>query len=123
MGNFIKINKERGTAQFQHFTTTNAQVAPDGSIKVGLSNGAYFTFDNNNNFELNIGTLSLSGTADGSFNIDANSDVNVNTGKLEVNGGLHVTGDVNFDIGTSGSFLTLGRLVTVKNGLVVSIVP
>lgn len=123
VGNFVKINKERGTAHFQHFTTTNAQVAPDGSIKVGLSNGAYFTFDNSNNFELNIGTLSLSGTADGSFNVEANSDVNINAGKVEIDGGLHVTGDVNFDIGTSGSFLTLGRLVTVKNGLVVSIKP
>ena len=123
VGNFIKINKERGTAQLQHYTTTNAQVAPDGSIRVSLSNGAYFTFDNSNNFELNIGTLSLSGTADGSFNIDANSDVNINTGKLELNGGLHVTGDVNFDIGASGSFLALGRLVEVKNGLIVSIKP
>lgn len=123
VGNFIRINKEKGTAHLQHYTSTNAQVAPDGSMKVTLSNGAFFTFDNSNNFELNIGTLSLSGTADGSFNVDANNDVNISTSKVDIKGDLHVTGDVNFDVGTSGTFLAIGRMIEVKNGLIISIKP
>ena len=50
VGNFVKINKERGTAQIQHSSTTNMQVSPDVSIKVGLACGAYFIFDNENKF-------------------------------------------------------------------------
>ena len=123
VGNFVRINKERGTAHFQHYTSTNAQVAPDGSMKITLSNGAYFTFDNSNNFELNIGTLSLNGTSDGTFNINANNDVNINTSKVDINGSLHVTGDVCFDVGTSGTFLALGRKIEVKNGLIIAIKP
>ena len=119
----MKINKERGTAHFQHFTSTNLQVAPEGSIKVGLSNGAFFTFDNNNNFELNIGTLDISGTMDGSLNVDSNNEVNVNTGKMTVNGNFYVNGEANFSVGASGAFLTLGHLVIVKNGLIVAIKP
>lgn len=123
VGNFVKINKERGTAHFQHFTSTNLQIAPEGSLKIGLSNGAFFTFDNNNNFEINIGTLDVSGTVDGSLSVDANNEVNISTGKMNVKGNLYVDGEANFSVGASGSFLTLGHVVTVKNGLIVSIKP
>jgi hypothetical protein len=121
VGNFMRINKERGIAQFQHSSTTNMQVAPEGSIKVGLAGGAYFIFDNGNNFELDIGTLNISGTADGSFNVEANNEVNVATGQMNVKGDLAVSGDLSAGNGVSGTFLTVGNIVTVKNGIIVSI--
>ena len=122
VGNFVKINKERGTAHFQHYTTTNLQVAPEGSIKVGLSNGAFFTLDNNNNFELNIGTLDVTGTADGSLNVDANNEINLNAGTVNINAkDFNVKGTATFECGASGSFVTLGNHVTVTNGLITSI--
>lgn len=124
VGNFMRINKERGTAHFQHFTSTNLQVAPEGSIKVGLSNGAFFTFDNNNNFELNIGTLDITGTMDGSLNIDSNNEVDIKAGKVSIKAKeFQVDGNATFSCGASGSFLTLGHLVIVKNGLIVAIKP
>ena len=121
VGNFVRVNKERGTAQLQHSSTTNLQVAPDGSIKVGLAGGAYFIFDNGNNFELNIGTLDINGSADGSFNVAANNEVNIATGQVNIKGNVSIDGDLNIKTGASGSFLTIGNLVTVENGIIVSI--
>ena len=123
VGNFVRINKERGTAQFQHSSTTNMQVAPDGSIKVGLAGGAYFIFDNGNNFDINIGTLDVSGSADGTLNIDANNEVNISTGQMNIKANVAIDGDLNLKNGASGSFMAMGNLVTVENGIITSIVP
>jgi len=121
IGNFMKINKERGTAQFQHASSTNVQVAPDGSIKVGLAGGAFFILDNSNNFELNIGTLDVNGTADGSLNVEANNEVNVKAGQVNVQGDLAVNGDFSCKDGVSGTFMAMGNFITVKNGIIVAI--
>ena len=122
VGNFMRVNKEKGTAHFQHSSTTNMQVAPDGSIKVGLAGGAYFIFDNTNNFDLNIGTLDITGTSDGSLNIDANNEVNISTGQMNISGNVHIEGDLNLKNGVSGSFMAMGNLVMVENGIVVAII-
>ena len=66
-GNFIKVNKARDTIQLQHASTSNIKVTPDGSMQVSLSNGAFFTFDNHNAFELSIGAVDITGTPDGSL--------------------------------------------------------
>ena len=121
IGNFYRINKERGTAQFQHYTSTNAQVAPDGSIKVTLSNGAFFLFDNGNNFEINIKTLDVSGTADGTLTIKANNELDIETPQTNIKGNVNIDGDLNLKNGVSGSFVTMGNFVTVENGIIVSI--
>ena len=121
VGNFIRINKERGIAQLQHSSTTNLQVAPEGSIKVGLAGGAYFIFDNDNNFELNIGTLDINGSADGSLNINANNEVNISAGQVNIKGNVAISGDLNIKNGANGSFMALGSFVTVENGIIVSI--
>lgn len=121
VGNFVKVNKERGTAQFQHYTTTNLQVAPDGSIKVGLSNGAYFIFDNGNNFDLSINTVEIAGSADGTLEVDANNEVIVNTGQTTFTGNVTVNGDFTPARGVNGSFMTNGNFITVANGIIVSI--
>lgn len=121
IGNFYRINKERGTAQFQHYTSTNAQVAPDGSIKVTLSNGAFFLFDNGNNFEMNIKTLDVSGTADGTLTIKANNELDIETPQTNIKGNVSIDGDLNLKNGVSGSFVTMGNFVTVENGIIVSI--
>ena len=121
VGNFIRINKESGTVQLQHSSTTNLQVSPDGSIKVGLVGGAYFIFDSGNNFDLNIGTLDISGSADGSLNIKANNEVNIATGQVNINGDVVIDGDLTVTSGASGTFMAMGNLITVKNGIIVSI--
>ena len=121
VGNFVRINKERGTAQFQHSSSTNMQVSPDGSIKVGLAGGAYFIFDNGNNFDMNIGTLDVNGSADGSLNINANNEVNISTGQMNIKGNVAIDGDLNIKKGVSGSFLAVGNVVMVENGIIVSI--
>ena len=121
VGNFVRVNKEKGTVQFQHSSTTNMQIAPDGSIKVGLAGGAYFMLDNNNNFELNIGTLDIGGSADGSLSVEANNEVNISTGQMNISGNVSIDGDLNLKNGVSGSFLTIGNLVVVENGIIVAI--
>lgn len=121
VGNFVRINKERGTAQFQHSSSTNVQVTPEGSIKVGLAGGAYFIFDNGNNFDLNIGTLDISGSADGSLGIDANNGVEVNCKQTVFNGNVQINGDLNLKNGYSGSIYTTGNVVHIENGIIVSV--
>ena len=121
VGNFVKVNKERGTAQFQHCSTTNVQISPDGSIKVGLAGGAYFIFDNGKNFDLNIGTMDISGSADGTLNIEANNEVNISTGQVNISGDVAIKGDLSVSNGVSGSFMAMGNLVQVKDGIIVAI--
>ena len=121
VGNFAKINKERGTVQFQHSSSTNLQIAPDGSVKVGLNGGAFFIFDSGRNFEMNIGTLDISGSADGSLAVVANNEVNITAKQINLNGSVAITGGLNSKDGASGSFITIGNFVTVKDGLIVSI--
>ena len=121
VGNFMRINKERGTVQFQHASSTNAQVAPDGSIKVTLSSGAYFLFDAGKNFVLDIKAVSVAGSADGTLQIDAKQEVLVNVGQTTFSGDVTVKGDFTPAHGVSGSFVTNGNFVTVANGIIVSI--
>ena len=121
VGNFIKVNKERGTAQIQHSSTTNMQVSHDGSIKVGLAGGAYFIFDSGNNFDINIGTLDVSGSADGSLNIEAGNEINISTGQMNISGNVAIDGDLNIKNGASGTFMAMGNFITVENGIIVSI--
>lgn len=121
IGDFIRINKERGTAQVQHFSTTNLQVSPDGSIKVGLAGGAYFVFDSGKSFDLNISTVDVQGTPDGTFAVTANNEVDLNTPQVNVSGSVDVKGDLSVGSGASGSFIAGANFVTVKKGIIVSI--
>lgn len=122
-GNFIRVNKARETIEMQHSSTTNAKVAGDGSIQVALSNGAYFTFSNSNSFELSTGSVKVSGTPEGSLSMEADMELSMKAMSMMVDANLvQFTGDVSVGSGASGSFWTMGNLVTVKDGIVVSIV-
>lgn len=121
VGNFMRVNKEKGTVQFQHTTSTNAQVSPDGSIRVSLSNGAYFILDNSNSFSLNIGALDISGTSDGSLDVVSNNEINIEAGTVNIKANVTVDGDFKPKNGFSGSFLAMGNLVTVENGIIVGV--
>lgn len=118
VGNFVRINKEKGTAQFQHSSTTNLQVAPDGSIKVGLVGGAYFIFDVNKSFTFNIGTLEVQGLPDGSLNVRANTEVNIDTSSVNIKGDVAIKGNLQPSNGASGSFITNSNYIEVTNGII-----
>ena len=121
-GNFVKINKATGTAQFQHSSSSNLRVSPDGSMQIALSNGAYFTFSNQNNFELNIGATSISGTADGGLEVKADTNMDIETGDLRIKASsTSISGDFSVETGATGIFWTYGNIVTVKGGIIVSI--
>lgn len=121
VGNFARINKERGTVQFQHSSSTNIQVSPDGSVKVGLNGGAFFIFDVGRNFELNIGTLDVSGSADGSLAVAANNEVNISSPQVNINGDVSISGNLSLKGGASGTFISLGNFITVTDGIITSI--
>lgn len=118
VGNFVRVNKEKGTAQFQHSSTTNLQVAPDGSIKVGLVGGAYFIFDVNKSFTFNIGTLEVQGLPDGSLNVRANTEVNIDTSSVNIKGDVAIKGNLQPSNGASGSFITNSNYIEVTNGII-----
>ena len=121
-GNFVKVNKASGTVQFQHNSSSNVRVAPDGSMQVALSNGAYFTFSNQNNFELDINAINVKGTANGSLTIKANADVNVATNIVRVKANdINLSGAVHAGNGASGQFIAVGNLITVVDGIIVGI--
>lgn len=122
IGDFVKVNKSKKTIHLQHSSTSNLRVAPDGSMQISLSNGAYFTFSNDNAFELNIGTVDVSGTAEGSLTVKADTQVDMKTSSFRVDAQTtEFTGDVKVGTGASGMFWTFGNLVTVKDGIIVSI--
>lgn len=121
-GNFIRVNKARDTIHMQHSSTSNMKVSPDGSMQIALSNGAYFTFSNQNNFELSIGAVDIAGTAEGSLTVRADMQMDVSTPNFRVAAKTaEFTGDVKVGTGASGMFWTFGNLITVKDGIVVSI--
>lgn len=123
-GNFIKVNKAKGTVHIQHSSTTNMQVSPQGSIRIGLSNGAFFIFDNSNktnNFELNIGTVDVTGTADGTLSVAANNEIILEAPTIRLRGKVIIEGDLSANNGISTTFMAQNNLVTTKDGLVVSI--
>ena len=123
-GNFIKINKYKGTIHLQHSSTTNMQVSSQGSIRVSLSNGAFFIFGNgsgSNNFQLNIGTVDVTGTADGTLVQSANNEITLQAPTIRLKGKVVVEGDLSTNNGISTTFMAQGNLVTVKDGLIVAI--
>jgi hypothetical protein len=71
---------------------------------------------------LDIGTLNISGTADGSLNIEANNEVSIDAGQVDITGDVSIDGDLSITNAASGCFLTIGNLVVVKNGIIVSII-
>lgn len=121
-GNFVRVNKAKETIELQHSSTTNAKVAGDGSIQISLSNGAYFTFSNSNSFELSTGSVKVSGTPEGSLDIKADMELSAKATSMIFDASMvQFTGDVSIGTGVSGSFWALGSLVTVKDGIIVSI--
>ena len=70
---------------------------------------------------MNIGTLDVSGSADGSLNINANNEVNISTGQMNIKGNVAIDGDLNIKNGVSGTFMAMGNFITVENGIIVSI--
>ena len=121
-GNFVKVNKATGTVQFQHSSSSNVRVAQDGSMQIALSNGAYFTFSNQNNFEFNIGTVDVKGTANGTLSMKANASMDISTNIMNVNANdINLTGTVHAGNGASGQFIAVGNLITVVDGIIVGI--
>ena len=122
-GNFIKVNKARDTIQLQHSSSSNIRVAPDGSVQVALSNGSSFTFNNSNSFELDIGTVKISGSPEGSLSIVANSSVNIEANEVVVKSPKVLFSDgVSVGKGASDNFSADGKMITVTDGIVTSIV-
>ena len=122
IGNFVKVNKSKKTIHLQHSSTSNLRVAPDGSMQIALSNGAYFTFSNANAFELNIGTVEVSGTPDGSLSTRANSNMEFKTSNFLVNSPeATFTGSLSVGKGASGSFSAGKNYITVTAGIITSI--
>ena len=121
-GNFIKVNKARDTIQLQHSSTSNLRVAPDGSMQVALSNGAYFTFDNHNNFELNIGAVDITGSATGALTVEADFMIELKAPTVRINADyIEQTGHSAAETGASGSFMALNHYIEVTNGLITKI--
>lgn len=118
-GNFVKVNKAAETIEIQHSSSTNLKVAPDGSVKLALSNGAYFTFDNDKAFTLSIGALVIEGQANGSLTVTSSADVSINAPTVAINAdSIKLNGGVDIAGGASGSFTANGSNIVAANGVV-----
>ena len=121
VGNFFAINKAQKTAEFCHSSGTALQIAPDGSVKLRLGNGAFVAFNNDLNFTLNVGTIEIEGTPDGTLGIRANSEISLKTNSLNITGDVKVRGGFTPASGVSGSFITNGNYVEVTDGIITAI--
>ena len=121
-GNFYKIDKAKKTVQFQHSSSSNLRVAPDGSIQVSLSNGAYFTFSNSSAFELNIGPIAIQGMPDGSLSVRADSSIEFRTPAFRVIADdTTMEGNASVESGVTGKFSAGDKIISVTNGIITSI--
>ena len=121
-GNFVKINKARKTVQFQHSSSSNIRVAPNGSMQVSLVGGASFTFSSDNTFELDTGAINISGSADGGLKVKADSDIDVTSNEITFNSPtVKFTGQVDIETGVTDKFIANGKLIHVTNGIITKI--
>lgn len=122
-GNFIKVNKARDTVQIQHSSSSNLKVAPDGSMQISLSNGAYFTFSNKNAFDLNIGAVEISGTPNGSLTVSADFLIELEAPRIVLKADtVETTGHNATKTGVSGGFWAFGQYIEVTDGLITAII-
>lgn len=121
-GNFIKVNKEKGTIHLQHESTTNIQVTPDGTIKCSLRGGSSFILSSYNSFDLDIGGAEIKGMPDGSLECLSESDISIQALQVNMNTPcLKVSGDVAVGNGASGVIWALNGVIIVKDGIITSI--
>lgn len=121
-GNFYKVDKEAGTAHFQHESTSNVQVTPDGSVNVTLRGGPTATFSSYGSFSLDSGPIEINGNADGSFELKAESDIGIQANSITLNADTTtVTGGLSVGNGASGVIWGLGQMVVVTDGIITSI--
>ena len=121
-GNFYKIDKANKTIQFQHSSSSNLRVAPDGSMQVALSNGAYFTFSNQNAFEISIGTVTIKAMPNGDLMIKANQNVNVSADNIIIScPNVAFSGNVSVGNGVTDDFTAGDKTVHVTAGIITGI--
>ena len=71
-------------SDFEVSSPSTMKVAPDGSMQIALSNGAYFTFSNQNAFDLDIGAVSVSGTPDGTLKLKADMNIELDAPNIRL---------------------------------------
>ena len=121
-GNFYKVDKEAGTAHFQHESTSNMQVTPDGSVVVSLRGGPTVTFSSYGAFGIDVGMIKVNGNPDGSLGLQAESDVVIESPSVILNTNVAtVTGSLSVGNGASGVIWGLGQIITVTDGIITSI--
>ena len=121
-GNFYKIDKANKTVQFQHSSSSNLRVAPDGSMQVALSNGAYFTFSNSNAFEMSIGTINVKGMPNGALSARADDSISIKTNNMNVNcPNVAFSGNVSVGNGITADFTAGDKTVHVTAGIITGI--
>ena len=121
-GNFIRVNKARDTVHMQHASTSNLKIAPDGSMQVSLSNGAFFTFDNHNAFELNIGAVDITGSPEGTLSLKADFAIELDSPRIVLKAkSISQLGHSSHETGASGGFWAYNTYVEVTDGLITKI--
>ena len=121
-GNFYKVDKEAGTAHFQHESTSNMQVTPDGSINVSLRGGPSISLSSYGAFDVDFGSVKVHGNADGSFGVQAKAEAVLEASSVTINANTTtVTGGLSVGNGASGVIWGLGQVITVTDGIITSI--
>lgn len=120
-GNFYKVNKVKGTADFRHESSTNLHVTSDGSIQITLRGGVSFFLSSYGTFNLDTGMLEINNKPDGSLEVMSESSVYVQAPETTVNGDLTVAGNLTVNNGASGFIWALNGLIEVKDGIITSI--
>lgn len=121
-GNFIKINKAKGTIHLQHQSTTNIQITPDGSIFVNLKNGGSLVMTSKNSFNLSISGVDITGTPDGTLNIENRAALAVKATTVKIDAlDTEVTGGLTVGTGYSGKLWLTSGVATVTGGIITSV--
>lgn len=120
VGNFIKVNKATKYVTIQHSSTTNLQLAPDGTAMVTNPNGTTITFDSIGN--LNIERAKSVSTICNDFSIYNGTSL-FDTTTTTFTGSVQINGDFNPLAGISAVVpLPTGVILTFTNGILTSMV-
>lgn len=120
VGNFIKVNKATKYVTIQHSSTTNLQIAPDGTAMVTNPNGTSITFDSVGNITLDNAKIVQAQCND--FNVYSGTALFDNK-TTTFSGSVQINGDFNLLAGVSANVpLPNGMVLVFTNGILTSVI-
>lgn len=126
VGDWVYVEFDHGRAEYPLWTGgwwgdgESPDEASKSKVLLMTKEGARIVFDRSeNSIRIAVEETSIKVSTDG-IQVEGNISID---GDLSLTGSLSVAGDANFATGASGAFTASGKVITVRDGLIISMVP